>query len=136
MLRPLDGVLVASGATGGLIPEIIDMGVPVASEKAQSSEYLQDVPITYADTAKLKSLAVSRGYKKSTNPQPLFPWGDPSTASWSTGSSITLKFSGQTTTKGLGMVLHMFELITMRIKEVHLTMFIHGLIKMEILANG
>ena len=28
-LRPLGGVLVASGATGGLIPEIIDMGVPV-----------------------------------------------------------------------------------------------------------
>ena len=102
VLRPLDGVLVASGATGGLIPEIIDMGVPVISDRRP--EYFRissrNAPHNlYADTSKLKSLAISKGYKKSTNPQPLFPWGDPSTASWSTGSSITLKFSGQTTTK-------------------------------------
>ena len=102
VLRPLDGVLVASGATGGLIPEIIDMGVPVISDRRP--EYFRistrKAPHNlYADTAKLKSLAVAKGYKKSTNPQPLFPWGDPSTASWSAGNSITLKFSGQTTTK-------------------------------------
>ena len=33
VLRPLDGVLVASGATGGLIPEILDIGVPVITDR-------------------------------------------------------------------------------------------------------
>ena len=33
VLRPLGGVLVASGATGGLIPEIVDMGVPVITDR-------------------------------------------------------------------------------------------------------
>jgi peptidoglycan hydrolase-like protein with peptidoglycan-binding domain len=32
VLRPLGGVLVASGATGGLIPEIVDIGVPVITD--------------------------------------------------------------------------------------------------------
>lgn len=102
VLRPLEGVLVASGATGGLIPEIIDIGVQVITDRRP--EYFRissrSAPHNlYADTAQLKALAVSKGYKKSNNPQPLFPWGDPDLTTWSVGNSITLKFSGQTTTK-------------------------------------
>ena len=101
VLRPLDGVLVASGATGGLIPEIVDMGVPVISDRRP--EYFRissrKAPHNlYADTFKLKNLAISKGYKKTNNPQPLFPWGDPNINTWENGKSISLKFSSQTTT--------------------------------------
>ena len=101
VLRPLDGVLVASGATGGLIPEILDMGVPVITDRRP--EYFRissrKAPHNlYADTYKLKSLAIAKGYKKSENPQPLFPWGNPNISTWSNGKSIKLKFSSQTST--------------------------------------
>ena len=101
VLRPLDGVLVASGATGGLIPEILDMGVPVISDRRP--EYFRissrRAPHNlYADTYKLKSLALAKGYKKSENPQPLFPWGNPNISTWANGKSIKLKFSSQTST--------------------------------------
>ena len=101
VLRPLDGVLVASGATGGLIPEILDMGVPVITDRRP--EYFRissrKAPHNlYADTFKLKNIAISKGYKKSNNPQPLFPWGDPNINSWANGKNLTLKFSSQTST--------------------------------------
>tara|TARA_B100001113_G_scaffold320372_1_gene289570 strand:+ start:1166 stop:2899 length:1734 start_codon:yes stop_codon:yes gene_type:complete len=101
VLRPLDGVLVASGATGGLIPEILDMGVPVITDRRP--EYFRissrKAPHNlYADTYKLKSLAIAKGYKKSQNPQPLFPWGNPNISTWANGTSIKLKFSSQTST--------------------------------------
>ena len=101
VLRPLDGVLVASGATGGLIPEIVDIGVPVITDRRP--EYFRissrKAPHNlYADTYKLKNIAISKGYKKSSNPQPLFPWGDPNINTWANGKNITLKFSSQTST--------------------------------------
>ena len=101
VLRPLGGVLVASGATGGLIPEIIDMGVPVITDRRP--EYFRISTRTaphnlYADTKKLKSLAVTKGYVKSSTPQPLFAWGDPSVINWSNNSYLNLSFSSQTRT--------------------------------------
>ena len=101
VLRPLDGVLVASGATGGLIPEIIDIGVPVITDRRPEFFRIssRNAPHNlYADTYKLKNLAISKGYKKSNNPQPLFPWGNPNINSWSNGKSIKLKFSSATST--------------------------------------
>ncbi len=101
VLRPLDGVLVASGATGGLIPEIVDMGVPVITDRRPEFFRIssRNAPHNlYADTFKLKNLAIVKGYKKSNYPQPLFPWGNPNVNSWSSGQSITLKFSSQTST--------------------------------------
>ena len=101
VLRPLDGVLVASGATGGLIPEIIDMGVPVITDRRPEFFRIssRNAPHNlYADTYKLKTLAISKGYKKTNNPQPLFPWGNPNINSWGNGKSIKLKFSSATTT--------------------------------------
>ena len=102
VLRPLDGVLVASGATGGLIPEILDIGVPVITDRRPEFFRINSrrAPHNlYADTVKLKNLAIAKGYKKSNNPQPLFPWGSPNYNKWSTINSVTLKFSSQTTTK-------------------------------------
>ena len=101
VLRPLDGVLVASGATGGLIPEILDIGVPVITDRRP--EYFRissrNAPHNlYADTYKLKNLAISKGYRKSINPQPLFPWGDPDFNIWSNNSYLKLTFSSQTNT--------------------------------------
>ena len=101
VLRPLDGVLVASGATGGLIPEIIDIGVPVITDRRPEFFRIssRNAPHNlYADTYKLKNLAISKGYKKTNNPQPLFPWGNPNIDSWGNGKSIKLKFSSATTT--------------------------------------
>ncbi len=101
VLRPLGGVLVASGATGGLIPEIVDMGVPVITDRRPDYFRIasRNAPHNlYADTSKLKSTAISRGYKKTSNPQPLFPWGDPSLSNWSNNNYLTLTFSGYTST--------------------------------------
>ena len=101
VLRPLDGVLVASGATGGLIPEIIDMGVPVITDRRPEFFRItsRKAPHNlYADTYKLKNLAISKGYKKTNNPQPLFPWGNPNINTWGNGKSIKLKFSSATST--------------------------------------
>ena len=102
VLRPLDGVLVASGATGGLIPEILDIGVPVITDRRPEFFRINSrrAPHNlYADTVKLKNLAIAKGYKKSNNPQPLFPWGYPDYKKWSNVNSVTLKFSSQTSTK-------------------------------------
>ena len=99
VLRPLDGVLVASGATGGLIPEIIDMGVPVITDRRPDYFRISSRKAPhnlYADTFKLKSTAISKGYKKSSNPQPLFPWGDPNINTWNSVTTMKLKFSSQT----------------------------------------
>ena len=101
VLRPLDGVLVASGATGGLIPEIIDIGVPVITDRRPEFFRISSRKAPhnlYADTYKLKNLAISKGYKKSNNPQPLFPWGNPNLNTWKSNRNITLKFSSQTST--------------------------------------
>ena len=101
VLRPIDGVLIASGATGGLIPEIIDMGVPVITDRRPDYFRISSRKAPhnlYADTYKLKSTAISKGYKKSTNPQPLFPWGDPNINTWTSINSLKLKFSSQTST--------------------------------------
>lgn len=102
VLRPLDGVLVASGATGGLIPEILDIGVPVITDRRPEFFRINSrrAPHNlYADTVKLKNLAIAKGYKKTNNPQPLFPWGSPNYSKWSNVNSVTLKFSSQTITK-------------------------------------
>ena len=99
VLRPLGGVLVASGATGGLIPEIIDIGVPVITDRRPEFFRISSrrAPHNlYADTFKLKQLAISKGYKKVTNPQALFPWGNPNYSIWTSNSYIKLKFSSQT----------------------------------------
>ena len=101
VLRPLGGVLVASGATGGLIPEINDMGVPVITDRRPDYFRISSRKAPhnlYADTLKLKSTAVSKGYKKVNTPQPLFPWGDPTFNNWQTNSFLTLPFSGYTET--------------------------------------
>ena len=101
VLRPVGGVLVASGATGGLIPEIVDMGVPVISDRRP--EYFRissrNAPHNlYADTTKLKQHAINKGYKKYSNPQPLFPWGNPSQSNWISNSYLKLTFSSYTST--------------------------------------
>ena len=101
VLRPLGGVLVASGATGGLIPEIQDMGVPVITDRRPDYFRISSRKAPhnlYADTSLLKSTAISRGFKKVDIPQPLFPWGDPSFQNWSNNSYLTLTFSNYTKT--------------------------------------
>ena len=101
VLKPLGGVLVVSGATGGLIPQIEAMGVPVITDRRPEFFRISSrrAPHNlYADTIKLKEHALSRGYKKVETPQPLFPWGDPTFSEWTSNSYLTLSFSGYTRT--------------------------------------
>ena len=101
VLKPLGGVLVVSGATGGLIPQIEAMGVPVITDRRPEFFRISSrrAPHNlYADTTKLKEHALSRGYKKVETPQPLFPWGDPTFSEWTSNSYLTLSFSGYTRT--------------------------------------
>jgi len=107
VLRPVDGVLVASGGTSGLIPEIISIGVPVISDQRTGYFRISSHPSgnsrraphnLYGDTNILKSRAINSGYKPNTHPQPLFAWGDPSTSSWVDEKIITLTFSNYTRT--------------------------------------
>ena len=101
VLRPLGGVLVASGATGGLIPEIVDIGVPVITDRRPEFFRISSRKAPhnlYADTIELKEHALLRGYKKVDIPQPLFPWGDPNFNEWSNNTYLILPFSGYTRT--------------------------------------
>ena len=105
VLRPVVGVLVASGGTPGLIPEIISIGVPVISDQRVGYYRISDHPSgttrkaphnLYADTDTLRTRAINSGYKPTTHPQPLFAWGDPQTSSWQDIKNITLTFSNYT----------------------------------------
>ena len=107
VLRPLDGVLVASGGTPGLIPEIKSIGVPVISDQrtgyfrisSHPSGVIRKAPHNlYGDTDLLKARSISSGYKPSSHPQPLFAWGDPSTLTWQDITKMTLTFSNYTRT--------------------------------------
>ena len=96
MLRAFDATLVVSGATDGLIPTIRELGVPVLEEVNAPAMFRigsRKAPHNlYADTYKLKKLAITKGYKKVKNPQALFPWGTPDYTKWSSNSFIKLKF--------------------------------------------
>ena len=105
VLRPVGGVLVASGGTPGLIPEIISIGVPVISDQRTGYYRISDHPSgttrkaphnLYADTNALRTRAINSGYKPTTHPQPLFAWGNPETSSWQDTKNITLTFSNYT----------------------------------------
>ena len=101
VLKPLGGVLVVSGATGGLIPQIEAMGVPVITDRRPEFFRISSRKAPhnlYADTIELKEHALSRGYKKFDVPQPLFPWGDPNLNEWSNNNYLILPFSGYTRT--------------------------------------
>ena len=107
VLRPVDGVLVASGGTPGLIPEIKSIGVPVISDQrtgyfrisSHPSGVIRKAPHNlYGDTDLLKARSISSGYKPSSHPQPLFAWGDPSTLTWQDITKMTLTFSNYTRT--------------------------------------
>ncbi len=107
VLRPVNGVLIASGATSGLIPEILDIGVPVISDQRNGYFRISSHPTgssrkaphnLYADTNLLRQRAIKSGYKPNTHPQPLFPWGDPDISKWKDISKMTLTFSNYTKT--------------------------------------
>ena len=107
VLRPVSGVLIASGGTPGLIPEIISIGVPVISDQRVGYFRISNHPTgtvrkaphnLYTDTTLLRARAIKSGYRPSTHPQPLFSWGEPDTTNWQSIDKITLTFSNYTKT--------------------------------------
>jgi len=102
LVRPYDGTLVVSGATGGLIPSIVELGVPVLEEVSSPAMFRigsRNAPHNlYADTEIIREVIDSKGFKfLQPGPQPLYPFGFDQN-NWSTGANkITIQYSDFTT---------------------------------------
>ena len=102
LVRPYDGTLVVSGATGGLIPSIVELGVPVLEEVSSPAMFRigsRNAPHNlYADTELIREVIDSRGFKfLQPGPQPLYSFGFDQN-NWSSGANkITIEYSDFTT---------------------------------------
>ncbi len=102
IVRPYDGTLVVSGATGGLIPSIVELGVPVLEEVSSPAMFRigsRNAPHNlYADTELIREVIDSRGFKfLQPGPQPLYPFGFDQN-NWASGANkITIQYSEFTT---------------------------------------
>ena len=102
VIRPYDGTLVVSGATAGLIPSIIELGVPVLEEVSAPAMFRigsRKAPHNlYADTELVREIIDSKGFKfLQPGPQPLYSFGL-NQNNWSEGANkITIQYSEFTT---------------------------------------
>ena len=102
VVRPYGGTLVVSGATAGLIPAIIDLGVPVLEEQSAPAMFRiasRNAPHNlYADTELVREKINERGFFfLQPGPDPLYPFGLDQ-RSWNSGANkITVKYSDFTT---------------------------------------
>tara|TARA_B100001564_G_scaffold352645_1_gene360368 strand:+ start:1247 stop:2374 length:1128 start_codon:yes stop_codon:yes gene_type:complete len=102
MVRPYGGTLVVSGATGGLIPDIIDMGVPVLEEQSSPTMIRissRSAPHNlYTDTELVRERINEKGfYFLQPGPQPLYSFGLDQN-NWSgEANKVTVKYSDFTT---------------------------------------
>tara|TARA_B100001996_G_scaffold280627_1_gene221062 strand:- start:421 stop:1542 length:1122 start_codon:yes stop_codon:yes gene_type:complete len=102
LIRPYGGTLVVSGATGGLVPAIRQMGVPVLEEQSAPSMFRissRSAPHNlYADTELVRDVIDNKGYYfLQPGPDPLYPFGN-NQDSWIPGANrVTIKYSEFTT---------------------------------------
>tara|TARA_Y100000816_G_C26101270_1_gene583726 strand:+ start:1835 stop:2959 length:1125 start_codon:yes stop_codon:yes gene_type:complete len=101
LVRPYGGILVVSGATAGLIPEIRELGVPVLEERPSPTMFRiedRNKPHNlYADTELVREYVDEKGFYFNQSVQPLYEFGNDQTA-WLTGANrITIKYSDFTT---------------------------------------
>ena len=102
VIRPFDGTLVVSGATGGLIPDIVDLGVPVLEEVNAPAMFRigsRSAPHNlYVDTELVRNEVDKRGFRfLQPGPEPLYKFGY-NQINWNDGANkVTIKYSEFTT---------------------------------------
>ena len=101
IVRPYGGVLVVSGATPGLVPEIRELGVPVLEEQSPPAMFRIDSRSAphnlYSDTELVRKIIDTRGFAFNPPPGPIYPFGN-NQDNWLSGSNrIIVNYSDFTT---------------------------------------
>ena len=101
LVRPYGGVLIVSGATPGLVPEIRDLGVPVLEEQSEPAMFRiesRSAPHNlYSDTELVRGIIDTRGFPFNPPPGPIYSFGN-NQDNWSSDANrVIVKYSDFTT---------------------------------------
>jgi len=101
LVRPYGGILVVSGATAGLVPQIRELGVPVLEEQSSPAMFrisTRSAPHNlYADTELVRGVVDSKGLPFNPPPSPIYEFGNKQD-NWIDGAArVTVKYSDFTT---------------------------------------
>ena len=101
LVRPYGGILVVSGATPGLVPQIRELGVAVLEEQAAPAMFRitsRNAPHNlYADTELIRELVDEKGFPFNPPPGPIYNFGT-NQNNWDSGANrVTIKYSEFTT---------------------------------------
>ena len=101
IVRPYGGILVVSGATEGLVPQIRDLGVPVLQEQRAPSMFRtsdrKPPHNLYADTELVREVIDNKGMTFNPPPESVYHFGN-NQDNWSQGSArVIIKYSEFTT---------------------------------------
>ena len=101
LVRPYGGILVVSGATPGLVPQIRELGVPVLEEQSPPAMFRiksRTAPHNlYSDTELVRNIVDTRGFAFNPPPGPIYNFGL-NQENWNSGGNrVTIKYSDFTT---------------------------------------
>ena len=101
LVRPYGGILVVSGATPGLVPQIRELGVAVLEEQPAPAMFRitsRSAPHNlYGDTELIRELVDEKGFPFNPPPGPLYSFGK-NQNNWNSGSNrVTIEYSDFTT---------------------------------------
>ena len=101
LVRPYGGVLVVSGATPGLVPQIRELGVAVLEEQPAPAMFRitsRTAPHNlYADTELVRDLVDKKGFPFNPSPGPIYSFGI-NQNNWNSGANrVTITYSEFTT---------------------------------------
>ena len=101
VVRPYGGILVVSGATPGLLPQIRELGVPVLTEQSAPSMFRitdRKAPHNlYSDTELVRKVIDDKGMAFNAPPYPIYTFGN-NQDNWTLGSArVIVKYSEFTT---------------------------------------
>ena len=101
LVRPYGGILVVSGATPGLVPQIRELGVPVLEEQSPPAMFRitsRTAPHNlYGDTELVRNIVDTRGFAFNPPPDPIYNFGL-NQENWNPGANrMTIKYSDFTT---------------------------------------
>ncbi len=101
IVRPYGGILVVSGATAGLLPQIRELEVPVLTEQSAPAMFRTSDRIAphnlYADTELVRKVIDEKGMNFNPPPSPIYSFGN-NQDNWTTGSArVIIKYSDFTT---------------------------------------
>ena len=101
LVRPYGGILVVSGATPGLVPQIRELGVAVLEEQPAPAMFRitsRNAPHNlYGDTELIRELVDEKGFPFNPPPGPIYSFGT-NQNNWNSGANrVTIKYSDFTT---------------------------------------